>query len=169
MEQKYTLDIYKNENDIRCYIRTRIGKRFVVVHDPRNKYVGLLDSFIAEDVVMSNSEFEKQQNLEIINDAKGDVLIAGLGIGLILLPIMKKPEVSKIDVIEKYQEVIDLIEEQLPLNSKVNIICDDAYKFEPKQMYDTIYIDIFPTAPPSLINYYKQHLRTGGICKGFTG
>ena len=49
-----------------------------------------------------------------------------------------------------------------------NIICDDIYRFQPETKYDTIYFDILPTSPKSLLNYYREnHLYSDGYCKQF--
>ena len=63
--------------------------------------------------------------------AHGDVLIGGLGIGLIILAIQDNPEVHSITVIEKNQEVIDMVATQLPLNEKVKIIQADVFLWKP--------------------------------------
>jgi len=96
-------------------------------------------------IVMSNTSMEKHTNDHFVNYAHGDVLIGGLGIGLILLAIQDKPDVNSITVIEKSQEVIDLVAPQLPLNDKVKIVCDDAFTYKPGKKYDCIYMDIWDT------------------------
>ena len=70
----------------------------------------------------------------------------GLGIGLIIMAIQDKPEVHSITVVEKSQEVIDMIATQLPLNEKVKIIQADVFCWKPERgvRYDTIYMDIWP-------------------------
>lgn len=97
------------------------------------------------EVVMSDTPMEKNTNSRIISCATGDVLIGGLGLGMILLEIQDKEDVHSITVIEKNQEVIDLVGSQLPLNCKVNIICADVFEWtpEPGTRYDTIYMDIW--------------------------
>ena len=54
---------------------------------PTGRYVRLMDKY---DCVMSNTSMEKRTNREIIDIANGDVFVAGLGIGLIILPIQEK-------------------------------------------------------------------------------
>lgn len=106
------------------------------------------------DVLMSNTPMEKRTNKDFVTNAHGKVLIGGLGIGLILLAIQDNPMVDKITVVEKNQEVIDLVASQLPLKDKVEIICADVYDYIPEGLYNTIYIDIW-----SYINkdvYYDQ-------------
>lgn len=97
------------------------------------------------ECVMSDTSMEKRTNMDFYCNAYGDVLIGGLGIGMIVLAIQDKPEVKSITVIEKYQEVIDMIVTQLNFNSKVNIICADVFEWKPEKgiKYDVSYMDIW--------------------------
>lgn len=145
MAQKM-LDIETAYGEKKClnnYLKTKFGKRFFIISDSYSKYIGLFDfNFLAGGSIMTNSEAEKIKNLEIINASKGDILIAGLGIGLIILPIMSKQEVNCVDVVELHKEVIDLVAGQLPLNEKVKIINENICLFTPEKKYDFIYLDI---------------------------
>jgi hypothetical protein len=107
-------------------------------------YLKLYDKEL-EEVVMSDTPMEKKTNKEVYDMANGNVLIGGLGIGMILLALQSKPEVKTITVIEKYKEVIDLVSPQLPLNEKVTIINEDIFNWIPStpMRYDTIYLDIW--------------------------
>ena len=95
------------------------------------------------EVVMSNTPMEQRTNLEFVSKAHGKVLIGGLGIGMIIIAIQDKPEVKQITVVEKYPEVIELVKDQLPLNSKVNIVNDDVFEYKPLFKYNAIYMDIW--------------------------
>jgi hypothetical protein len=100
-------------------------------------------------VMMSNTLMEKSSNTGVINNASGHVLIAGLGIGLILPAILAKKEVLSVTVIEKYREVIDLVEphlRSLPGSEKLHVIEADIFTWKPEKgkKYDTIYFDIWP-------------------------
>lgn len=164
--------------ELNKYLRTKIGKRFILVRDNVSGYIGLFDKQNINEVIMSNCEKEKIGNAKIIKEAKGDVLIGGFGIGLIVLPIMNKLEVTSITIIEKFKEVIDIVASQLPLNDKVKIINEDVCTFKPKQKYDTVYFD---TIPPNwdegrkisdleLVEIYKEkYLIDGGYCDCFRG
>ena len=94
-------------------------------------------------VVMSDTEMEKRTNANFVRNAHGNVLIGGLGIGLILLAIQDKPEVEKIVVVEKHREVIDLVKDQLPLNEKVEVVNADVWEYTPAEKFNTIYMDIW--------------------------
>lgn len=97
------------------------------------------------DTIMSDTWMERRTNWTFIDEARGDVLIGGLGIGMVLLEVQDKPEVTSITVVEKNAEVIDLVKPQLPLNEKVKIVHCDIFDYKPEQMFDTIYFDIWDT------------------------
>ena len=109
---------------------------------PSGDYIRLQDTF---DCIMSNTSMEKRSNAIFVMDAHGDVFIAGLGIGLIVLPIQDKEEVMSITILEKHPEVIELVGKQLHLNEKVKIIQGDVFDYEfPKgTKFDTLYFDIW--------------------------
>jgi spermidine synthase len=96
-----------------------------------------------QTIIMTNTWMEWYTNTEFIRKAQGDILIGGLGIGMILLAIQDKPEVKTITVVEKEAEIIDLVTPQLPLNEKVTIVHEDIFTYKPTQKYDTIYFDIW--------------------------
>jgi len=120
------------------------GRDFPV--DP-GRYVQLL---VEGKLVMSDTRAEANTNRMVVANAKGNVLIAGLGIGLILIPILRKPEVRRVEVIEISADVITLVE--APLRKalgrdakKLKIIHADVREWEPRPFHrwDTIYFDIW--------------------------
>lgn len=116
---------------------------------PPGDYVRLL---INGRTIMSNTPMEYLTNLEFIQNCYGDILVAGLGMGMVLMEIVDKPDVRSVTVIEKNQDVIDLVQPQLPLSGKVRIINADIYNFSTPKMFDYIYFDIWwSIAPESYI------------------
>ena len=100
------------------------------------------------DCVMSDAEYEKITNRAIINQARGNVLIGGLGIGMILIPLLKDKQVKKITVIEKEKDIINLIYSKIKKHDKSNkleLIHSDIFEVDiPKeQKFDVIYFDIW--------------------------
>lgn len=98
-------------------------------------------------LVMSDTQMERRSNIDFVIHANGKVLIAGLGIGLIIkniLPKLASGEITEITVIEKYQDVIDLVAPHYK-NDKIRIICADIFEWKADQKYDTIYFDVWPT------------------------
>lgn len=106
------------------------------------KYIRLLHN---GECVMSDTNMEKRTNSDFCINAHGDIIIGGLGIGMIIMAIQDKPEVKSITVIEKNQEVIDIVASQLDFNDKVNIICADVFEWKPERdvKYDMAYMDIW--------------------------
>jgi hypothetical protein len=105
-----------------------------------------------EGLVMSDTRMERFSNISVVSDATGDVLIAGLGLGLIVIPICLKDRVRSVTVIEKSQAVIDLVEPRLRKHlgdsaSKLTVICEDIFEWKPPkgQKWETIWFDIWPT------------------------
>lgn len=137
---------------------------------PIGKYVRLIDKNISfYNCIMSDTPMEHNTNRRILNMANGDVLIGGLGIGMILMPLMEKEEVKSITIIEKEQEIIDMVASQLPLNDKVKIINGNIYDntFPRGTKFDTIYFDIWNTISTDdyedmkyLKKLYKRCLRS---------
>ena len=98
-----------------------------------------------KETVMSDSVMEKRTNLSFVNSAKGDVLIGGLGLGMIILAIQDNPEVKSITVVEIDEQLRDLVMLGLKdkLNSKVEIIISDIKEYQTDKKFDTIYFDIW--------------------------
>ena len=95
------------------------------------------------DIIMSDTYLERSTNNEVCQQANGNVLIAGLGIGLILTRILPKPEVTTVTVIEKSQAIIDLVAAH-HAHPKLQVLLGDVFEYEAPQRYDTIYFDIWP-------------------------
>lgn len=98
-----------------------------------------------KEIVMSDSMMEKRTNIDFVNEANGDVLIAGLGLGMIVLAIQDNPKVKSITVVEIDSKLKELSMQGLGkfLNEKVNIVIEDINNFTPTKKYDVVYCDIW--------------------------
>lgn len=76
--------------------------------------------------------------------AYGDVLITGLGFGMLATWLASKPEVASIKVIEFSQEVIDLFTKFNPVSEKITIELGDAKSYTTNDKFDCIFLDHFP-------------------------
>lgn len=112
----------------------------------------------AGEVVMSNTNMEKRTNLEFCHNAHGDIIIGGLGIGMIIFAIQDKPEVKSITVIEKNEEVIEMVATQLNFNDKVKIVHADVFEWRPEKgvKYDMSYMDIWNYVNEDVYEEMKQ-------------
>ena len=122
------------------------------------KYIRLLHN---NELVMSDTGMEKRTNLDFCMNARGDIIVGGLGIGMIIMAVQDKPEVYSITVIEKNQEVIDIVASQLDFNEKVNIVCADVFEWEPKHgaKYDMVYLDIWSWVNKDIYRKEMQPLK----------
>lgn len=130
------------------------------------KYTRLL---IDGAVWMTDTEFECWTNAEVIK-ATGDILIAGLGLGLVLRPLLKSRAVKSVTVLENSADVIAAIE-PIYKHKKLTVILADARTWiPPKRAFDFIYFDIWKDVPNSnnkadiqaLKKRYRPALKIGG-------
>lgn len=111
----------------------------------KGKYIKLI---VGKELMMSDTPMERSSNIDFVRAANGHVFVAGLGIGLIinaLRPLVTNGKVSKITILEKYQDVIDLVS-PIYNGMPIEYICADVLEFQPDKSvkYDTIYFDIWP-------------------------
>ena len=130
-----------------------------------DKYTRL---FIGREVWMTDAEYERRTNIGVVSAAQGNVLVAGLGIGMILVPILKKSEVQHVTVIERSQDVIDLVAPHFN-SPKLTVICADIYTWKPPKgsKWDVIYFDIWPNiCADNLKSMAKLHMKYGRYLQG---
>ena len=108
---------------------------------------------------MSDSQIEIESVMGAVCAAKGNILIGGLGIGLLPTFIKNKRGIKRIDIVEKHQEVIDLVFDQIK-SPKMRIIKDDIFHYLNTTLnkYDFIHIDIWAsiTAPMREIDIARE-------------
>lgn len=105
--------------------------------------------YVSGRLMMSDTDAERSSNLEVVHRAKGQVLIAGLGVGMILCPILAKQGVQSVEVVEASPDVIQLVEPSLkkvPGADKLQVIEADILTWKPTsgRKWDVIYFDIWP-------------------------
>jgi spermidine synthase len=168
MERIYYTDLHtiypteelKSETyTINSFVLTEEKIRFEEIRNYRNSWLtrGLKADFPyvrliknGDGVMMSDTPMERNTNKEFIQKANGDVIIFGLGLGLVIIPLLKKENVTSILVVELYQDLIDLVEpilKQHDLEDKLTIVQGDCFEFHNKmpkgRKFDSIYGDIW--------------------------
>jgi len=95
-------------------------------------------------IMMSNAEYEERTCAEAVFNATGDVLIAGLGLGMVLPPILAKPEVKSVTVVEINPDVIALVADAYK-HPKLTVVQGDIFTWTPAkgQQFDFIWFDIW--------------------------
>lgn len=96
-------------------------------------------------VVMSNTPMEVMTNREAYRDARGKVLVNGLGMGMLLEGLIRKKEVESIRVVEVDRDVIDLVGGRFATNPKIEIVHADAFEYRPArgEVFDYVWHDIW--------------------------
>lgn len=121
------------------------------------------------DVIMSDTNTEMDDHAEIFRQAKGHVLINGLGIGMILQAVIEKPEVTKVTVIEKCNGVLELVADHYKgkYGDKLEIINADAFEYKPPKgvRYGAVWHDIWTfIASENYEGMKKLHRKYGRRC-----
>lgn len=121
------------------------------------EYIRLI---VNDELMMSNTSMEKRTSSEFLSKAWGNVLICGLGIGLVLLPLLKNPNVESITVVEKYRDVIDIVLPQIKkydVEDKLTVVNQDCFEFSVDiPQFDSIFIDIWPNINEDI---YKEEMK----------
>ena len=130
---------------------------------------------VGGSMVMSDTDMEKESCREALDLARGDVLIGGLGLGMITLPILSKATVRSVTVIEESADVIALIEPQLRAFSadaaKLTVRRGDVFRWIPgaTKRFDFIYMDVWSDICTDNLREimklhakYRRYLRRGG-------
>lgn len=119
---------------------------------------------------MTDAEFDCWTNYPAVIQMRGDVLIAGLGLGMILPPVLKSKEVRSVTVLEISQDLIAAVGPMYK-SKKLKIIHADCREWPvPKRAFDCIYLDIWQNVPnednlkeiKALKQRYRAGLRKGG-------
>jgi hypothetical protein len=71
----------------------------------------------------------------------GDILISGLGFGILALWLANKPGVKSVTVIEINKEIIDLFIKNNKIPDNLTIINDNMITYETNKKYDCLFLD----------------------------
>ena len=97
--------------------------------------------------VMSDIPPEIEEHMEMIEIAKGNILIVGLGIGMVAQACLRKPEVEHLTVVELSPDVIQLTGGHIKsrFGDRLEIIQSSIFEWEPPDgvHYDAVWFDIW--------------------------
>ena len=148
-------------HNIRCMFSPGMGNRIMKA----GAYTKLMRN---KTIVMSDAPAEIMDHSYFVYKAKGNVLINGLGLGWIVEALFQKKEVETITVIEKSQDVINLVakhyENKCPKDKKLWIIQADALNYKPVKgkKFDAVWHDIWDyICSDNLEDMKKLHRKYG--------
>ncbi len=95
-------------------------------------------------VVMSSTPDEIRDFQHFTRQAKGSVLINGLGLGCVVKVLLEKKDITKITVIENSPDVIALVAPYFK-DARLTIIQADAFTYKPdkNEFFDFVWHDIW--------------------------
>jgi hypothetical protein len=138
--------IFNNQN------KSIASKKIKSFYNVTTEYEGFSDIYLTKnnEIVMNTTEFELLTNKEFLEKSNGDILIIGLGLGMVVYPLLNDPNVTSIKIIENDPTLIQYIGNKISnydnLN-KVTIISGDAYTYhnvmDINEKYDTIFLDFW--------------------------
>jgi hypothetical protein len=119
-----------------------------------------------DTIWMSVTPHEINTMKESIKNAKGNVLVYGLGIGYYAYMISLKNDVQSITIIDNDSHAIKLFQTyilpQFPYKDKIRIILDDAFKYYDNSdltLYDYTFFDIYHNVGDGIELYLKMKAR----------
>ncbi|RZD54550.1 MAG: hypothetical protein CXT67_00605, partial [Methanobacteriota archaeon] len=92
--------------------------------ETHTNYIVLLKSNCVMPI-MQDSEAEYNEHQWLWDNATGDVLIGGLGIGLVNQVLIDNPNITSVTIIENSQDVIDLVWEHCSKDERFTLIQED--------------------------------------------
>ena len=96
-------------------------------------------------IVMSDTPDEMRDHREAVARARGSCLINGLGLGMLLAAVLKKPDVTDVTVVEVDPDVIALVGPSYDADPRLTIVQADALTYQPPpgRRYAMVWHDIW--------------------------
>ena len=123
---------------------------------PQDTYTCLIVDGI--DTVMQDTQHEYAEHQPLWDNATGDVLIGGLGIGFVNQKLMDNPDVTSVTIIEKNQEVIDMVWGHCPKDDTFTLIHADIEIWAPTQNYHVGWFDTWLTSNAMSHREYVKYM-----------
>ena len=118
--------------------------------------------------IMQDSEAEYNEHQWLWDNAEGDILIGGLGLGLIHQPLIDNPAVTSVTVIELEQDVVDLVWTDCAKDDTFTLIVGDFETWNPPDgsFWDVVWCDTWLIDNPLSLAEYKTLMTTkyGAYC-----
>lgn len=99
-------------------------------------------------LVMSDTRDEVRDHLRVIQQARGRVLVAGLGLGVVALALAAKDDVDEVTVVERSADVVKLVWSHCLAKrggEKLRLVEDDVFSWCPpaRERWDYAWFDVW--------------------------
>ena len=116
-------------------------------YETNKEFIALLNK--NGDLIMSNHNLMLKICKPYLDEFNGEVLISGMGLGVLILPLLNDVTITKIDIVEKDLDIINYVYtnrlENLDVSNKINVINEDIFTFAPTNNYDYILLNHWST------------------------
>lgn len=134
------------------------------------KYLSVTEG---DDIWMCVTPHEMETMEPSINEARGNVLVFGLGLGYYPFMISRKPNVNSITIVEKDPRVISLFKKyilpQFPYKEKITIIEEDAFSFLKKNdiesKFNYSFVDLWHNVDDGISLYLRFKKETKNMIR----
>jgi len=107
------------------------------------------------ELMMWDIPVERRAQKKLADQASGDVLVAGYGLGVVQEYLSANPKVNSIVTIEKFKEVVDEAEKAYgKLYGEIEI--QDFFEFETNKKFDYVIGDIWKDIEEEALDDYKK-------------
>ncbi len=151
----YLIRHYTNETE------SRYWKRYLSLKgESHSKYTVLIKDACPMPI-MQDSEAEYSEHKWLWDNATGDVLIGGLGIGMIHQPLIDNPNVTSVTIVELEQDVVDLVWEHCAKDETFNLVVADFETWNPPSgsSFDTVWGDTWLVDNSLTMENYRKLIR----------
>lgn len=122
--------------------------------EPHDDYTFLFHDNIK--FVMSDTYNEYSEHQPLWDNMSGDVLIGGLGLGLVNHKLIQNQNITSVTIVEKYQEVVDLVWNHCPKDNRFNLVLADVETWQPTGTWDCAWFDTWIGGNPLSQQQYKE-------------
>jgi len=107
--------------------------------------------------IMQDSQAEYNEHQWLWDNATGDVLIGGLGLGMVHQPLIDNPNVTSVTIVELEQDVVDLVWSHCPKDDSFTLVVDDFETWTPPagSSFDTVWGDTWLVDSPLTMDEYR--------------
>ena len=122
--------------------------------EPHDEYTFLFHDDMK--FVMSDTYSEYSEHQPLWDNMSGDVLIGGLGLGLVNHKLIQNQNITSITIIEKYHEVVDLVWDHCPKDNRFNLVLADVETWQPTGTWDCAWFDTWTGGNTLSEQQYKE-------------
>lgn len=144
MSGKWAIEKFEVDSEAAKWERIRAVLNHSGRGVPEGKYTRLMRG---SELIMSDTPDEIRDHMRAIRLAKGNVLINGLGLGVVLQAVLRKAEVEHVTVVEISADVIALVAThyETMFGRRLTIVNMDAMDYRPPKnaRYGMVWHDIW--------------------------